>query len=172
MRPIQIQPLSLVAGAVIVGAAFLFAANGSTPSTSWPPPKAMILNVFEDVSPPITIPSGGSHTILTVPADQWLTITGASAFAVSTLGNAPNLTWVEVRPGGPAIKKGVAVAGWPSDLYGQGWTRSGAPEATPSACGGPLGWTFSPGSTLELRNVGALAQSLSCFSLLGYYSRN
>ncbi|MBK7875557.1 MAG: hypothetical protein IPJ77_07370 [Planctomycetes bacterium] len=171
MRTIQIHPLSLAVGAIAVTAAFVLTAQTTAPAqTTWLPPKAMIVNVFEEPTVAISVPAGGTYTVLTVPSDRWLTITGASARTT-----APSIMrWSEAPSGGAPIDKGVVISGWPvNPAAGGPTTMWGAPEATPVACGGPLGWTFAPGSSIVIHNAGTgLAYDVLGYSLIGYYSRN
>lgn len=154
MRTIQIHPLSLAVGAIAVSAAFVLTAQTTPPAqTTWPPPKSMIVNVFEELAPPVSVPPGGAHTVLTVPSERWLTITGAS------LAAGGPYKWLEQTASGQQTFKG----------YG-GFSNS--PLVSPSDCGGPVGWTLAPGSTLSIVNYSANPENLSGYSLIGYYSRN
>lgn len=157
MRTIQIHPLSLAVGAIAVTAAFLLTAQTTPPAqTTWPPPKAMIVNVFEYPATPVSIPVGGQHTVLTVPTDRWLTITGAG------FGGSGNFLWAEIDTSGGIHHKGIA-ANTSDFLF------------SPGRGGGPVGWTFAPGSTVSLTNFDpptAPSPQLALWSVIGYYSRN
>lgn len=166
MRTIQIHPLSLAVGAVAVLAAFVLSAQTTPPAqTTWPPPKSMILNLYWEPVTTVTVAPGGSYTVLTVPTDRWLTITGASM----RYGSG-SLRWGERDSSGAITKKGsVEIGQFVDQCCGGG---AGVPEGSPVASGGPIGWTFAPGSEVVITNPLTVIQQLGTISLIGYYSRN
>ena len=153
-RTLTLHPLSLAIGASVIGGAFLLASQTlPPPQVVWPPPKALMLNVCDVYSPPVSVAGSGTYSILTVPGDRWLTITGASLLQYATF------EWVETTSSG-----GVNQKGFTSVLT--------SPLNSPSACGGPVGWTFAPGSSVGLLNLSSGAQNLTGVSLIGFDSRN
>lgn len=154
-RTITLHPLSFAIGASVIGGAFLLASQTLPPAqVVWPPPKALMLNVFEDFPAAVSVPVGGSYSVLQVPTDRWLTVTGAS------LSTSVEFNWAELTASGSTVPKGFG-------------TFVASPYTSSIACGGPVGWTFAPGSSILLTNRSTTnAQNLTGYSLIGYYSRN
>lgn len=168
MHSIQVRPLYLAIVGVLAVTTFLLAAESNPPGQAiWPPPRARVLNVFEESDAPgVAIPGGAYVDVLTVPTDSWLTITGASALPAST-GGLVTLRWVEVDVNSVITKKGRVSFG----AMGIDTSLLGSPESTPLGGGGPIGWTFAPGSKVALLNQGTTTVGVTMRSLLGYYSR-
>lgn len=167
MRTIRINSFSIAVVGVLAVMTFLLAAESNPPGQAiWPPPRSRVLNVFEEADlPGLQIPAGTYVEVLAVPADSWLTITGASA--VNQVGDGvTSLRWVQVDSNGVITRKGRVAYGTLNPSF-----LAGSPEATPLAGGGPIGWTFEPGSKVGLLNVGSSAAQVTMRSLLGYYSR-
>jgi len=153
--------LSLLA---VVGLAVAAQTNPSGQAL-WPPPRSQVLNVFEEFSTELIIPGNGTHVVVTVPPDKWLTITGAAAWNQN--GSLGNVRWVEIEPSGTMVAKGCVTSG----VFHNPTTGRGSPEASPAGSGGPVGWTFAPGSSVALFNGPGGSINVRFYSLLGYYSR-
>lgn len=159
MQRFQVHPLSVLIG-VVLGVACLIAmgANAQVQAleVSYGPPKKHIVNIFEPQPANASIPPLGTLVVYEVPSDLWLTVTGVAA-STSFVSGADLPRWVEVLDGG-LTPKGLAASG-----------AGGAPQST----GGPIGWTFRPGSKVAIHNPdGVNGASAGTWSLVGYLSRN
>ena len=88
-RPISVHPISALIGLALGAVCFIAMGQASQPADSWPPQKRNIVNVYEMLSPSLSIPPDGSVTVFDVPSDRWLTVTGVSS------GNNGFLLWAE-----------------------------------------------------------------------------
>ena len=161
---VTIHPGSVLAGAAIL--ASLFALTGMDQAATkigeqrssdaqWPPRAEDIVSINnEDVSGqipgPISVPGvGQSVAVYQVPADKWLVITN---YAMNSTCCDP--AWIVERHGGTVTSK----------IDVQDWAANASDKA-------PLGWTFRPGSTVEILAAQGGVNNLS-FSLLGYLRKD
>src|SRR5258705_8698868 len=101
----------------------------------------------------ISLPPGASFTVFTVPDDRWLTITGVSG----SYANGPYPYWIE-ELNGAVTEKGPFLG---NEM-----------PASPASCGGAIGWTFRPGSTVVVKNLDPTITALiHSYALIGYLSR-
>jgi hypothetical protein len=136
MRPNTLATLAVTTlGVLALGLAQAqsFAPTASLRPT-WPPHPKHVVNVY-DVDG-VQVPPLGTHVVYEVPPDRHLVVTGAWTSGPSF----PDLHLGE-ETDGELIRKGR-----PSN------TRSEPALRGPSGCGGPVGWTFRPGSRVVLEN--------------------
>lgn len=143
---------------LVLGAACFVALGASVQvqsldHVSFGPPKKHIINIYEPLHANASIPPLGTLIVYEVPSDLWLTVTGVAA-STSYMPSADVPRWVEEFDG-------VIT---PKGLAGGGGSVLG---------GGPLGWTFRPGSKVAIHNPDGLnGASAGSWSLVGYLSRN
>jgi len=179
---LRVSLCALAGGATVVLAALALMSQSSIAvgAGNWGPPKKGIVNVFVDQ--PIVIAPGGTHTVYTVLPDRWLTVTSVGLEAgVSTsptsVGYAMdgtlvdrNLRWSE-SVAGAVEHKGYARNAVFTLLNGGNVDRH-SPLTTPESAGGIVGWTFRPGSSVVITNLGTAAVTLDSYVLLGYQTRD
>jgi hypothetical protein len=157
-RSFQVHPLSVLVGLALGGTCLLSMSQLSVAKQPWGPPKANIVNIFEEPAN-VTILPGASLDLYDVPNNRWLTVTGVAA----TGNQVPIARWAEDL-NGVVTNKGKC-------LYSGNTALADAPGSTPQDCGGAVGWTFRPGSKVVLNNVGGADIQVSSYALIGYLSR-
>jgi hypothetical protein len=174
--------LTMVGTFMAALAAFLLMSQSSVAvgPGNWGPPKKGMVNVFVDQ--PTIIPPGGSHTVFTVLPDRWLTVTSvgieagvndnpaSTSYSNETQLMDRSLRWSEVFAG--AVEhKGYGRNGLFTLLNGSSMDRHSL-LVTPESAGGIVGWTFRPGSSVSITNVGSTAVTIDGYALLGYQTRD
>jgi hypothetical protein len=154
LRSFRPQSFWLALGVVSGIGMLVSMAQTSVSRDTWPPPKKDIVNLFFfEPTSQISVPPGASFTVFTVPNDRWLTITGVSG----SYATGPFPFWSEELNGAVTEK---------------GQFLGNEMPASPASCGGAIGWTFRPGSTVVIRNDDPTTTALIySYALIGYLSR-
>jgi hypothetical protein len=162
VRSVTIHPFSALFGLALGLVCFIAMSQSSQPADQWPPQKRNIVNIA--VTTPVTVPAAGTYVVYRVPSDHWLTITGTYS---NGQGGALGGTWWAEEFNGVETLKGSTYPFGPFQ-YTEPLLR-----ITPASAGGPIGWTFRPGSSVIFKNLSATsALSISEFYAVGYLSRN
>lgn len=158
-RSITIHPASLALGLVLAAVCMVGSSQMPPGGDTWPPAKRNIVNISEALQAPVTIPSNGSVVVYSVPRDRWLTVTGTDTFPTGSGGGQ----WAEDQ-GGTITRKGYH--GDPS-----GFIVADGLKISPRGCGGPVGWTFRPGSNVVIYNANPNPMIVAGWELVGYLAR-
>jgi hypothetical protein len=153
----RFHPASALLGLTLAGLVFVLTSQISpSQGGSWPPAKKEIVNVFQQPATAVSVTPGGWHSVYAVPEDRWLTVTVADG------GGGPTY-WSEYL-NGVLTRKGLAQS------YNS-LTDGGVFPSSPLSAGGPIGWTFRPGSQVVIENASVNLVGVGRCALIGYLSR-